>query len=65
MSIEKRLMQTMDMIIIKKRRIAQAKKSIPNDDGQKKGIWGVLASVGTSKGNQESKFLNNNFNSLL
>ncbi|GLV42794.1 Golgi pH Regulator [Carabus blaptoides fortunei] len=54
MSTEKRLMQTMDMIIIKKKRIALAKKSVPNDDGQKKGIWGVLASVGTSKGNQEN-----------
>lgn len=57
MSTEKRLMQTMDMIIIKKKRIALAKKSTTTDDNQKKGIWGVLASVGTNKNQESTKFL--------
>lgn len=48
-------MQTMDMILIKKKRIALAKKNIPNEEGQRRSIWGVLASVGTNRANQESK----------
>lgn len=56
MTIEKRLMQTMDKILIKKKRIVQIKKSLPNQNSQKRGIWDVLTSVGTGKGNQESKF---------
>lgn len=54
-SIEKRLMQTMDMIIAKKKRIALAKKG--ETVGQietRSRLWGMLGPLGGTKGNQES-----------
>ncbi|XP_011633195.1 Golgi pH regulator isoform X3 [Pogonomyrmex barbatus] len=54
-SIEKRLLQTMDMIIAKKKRIALAKKG--EADGQtetRSRLWGMLGPLGGMKGNQES-----------
>lgn len=53
LSIEKRLLQTIDMIVIKKKRIALTKKTNTTDETQKKGLWGVLSSVGSNK-NQEN-----------
>ncbi|XP_071653237.1 Golgi pH regulator isoform X2 [Temnothorax longispinosus] len=54
-SIEKRLLQTMDMIIAKKKRIASARKG--EADGQtetRSRLWGMLGPLGGTKGNQES-----------
>jgi hypothetical protein len=59
-AIEKRLLQTMDMILVKKKRIALAKKgSVVNgaqNSPSSSGIWGMLKSVTTSvsKGSGES-----------
>lgn len=50
-------MQSMDMILIRKKRIAIAKKQSSekvNNHSKKKGIWEMLSSVGTNR-NQESK----------
>nr|CAD7261094.1 unnamed protein product [Timema shepardi] len=51
-SIEKRLMQTMDMILVKKKRITLAKKGSVVNDSQnspkQSGIWGMLRTVTTS-----------------
>nr|CAD7442505.1 unnamed protein product [Timema bartmani] len=51
-SIEKRLMQTMDMILVKKKRITLAKKgSVVNgsqNSPKHSGIWGMLRTVTTS-----------------
>lgn len=57
LSVEKRLLQTIDMIVIKKKRIALTKKSNTTDETQKKSLWGVLSSVGSNK-NQESNLFN-------
>lgn len=51
-AIEKRLMQTMDMILVKKKRIALAKRGSMSNSGQGKngsnqGIWGMLRTVTT------------------
>ncbi|XP_050312305.1 Golgi pH regulator isoform X2 [Anthonomus grandis grandis] len=58
-SIEKRLIQTMDMIVMRKKRIAIAKKqrAHPKGDpaGGKKGIWDILASV---RGDRTSENIN-------
>nr|XP_023015335.1 Golgi pH regulator isoform X2 [Leptinotarsa decemlineata] len=55
-SIEKRLMQTMDMILIRKKRIAIAKKqSLENgkDTIKKTSFWGILSPSGLNR-NQEN-----------
>lgn len=51
-AIEKRVMQTMDMILVKKKRIALAKRGSTSNSGQGKngsnqGIWGMLKTVTT------------------
>ncbi|KAJ8922298.1 hypothetical protein NQ315_004240 [Exocentrus adspersus] len=56
LNIEKRLIQTMDMILIRKKRIAIAKRQSldkVNDSVNKRSIWGMLSSVGSSR-NQEN-----------
>lgn len=56
MNVEKRLMQTMDMILIRKKRLVIAKKEASkkiNDNSNRKGIWAMLAPVGMSR-NHES-----------
>lgn len=56
-SIEKRLLQTMDMIIAKKKRIALTKKG--EGDGQpetRSRLWGMLGPLGGTKGIQESRY---------
>jgi hypothetical protein len=59
-AIEKRLLQTMDMILVKKKRIALAKKgSVVNgaqNNPSSSRIWGMLKNVTTSvsKGSGES-----------
>jgi hypothetical protein len=59
-AIEKRLLQTMDMILVKKKRIAFAKKGTAVNGAQhgqsSSGIWGMLKTVTTSvgKGSGES-----------
>ncbi|XP_071175819.1 Golgi pH regulator-like [Mytilus edulis] len=56
-SIEKRLMQTMDMILMKKKRIAISKReslkqaSLTKNQG---GFWGMLRNVGSSSGSTEN-----------
>lgn len=55
-NVEKKLMQTMEMIVMKKKRIAIARKQSmeSNDYGRRKqGLWGMLYSVGSDK-TQES-----------
>lgn len=55
-SIEKRLMQTMDMIVMKKKRIAISRRQAleSNEYGRRKqGLWGMLYSVGSDR-NHES-----------
>ena len=57
-SIERRLLQTVDMIVAKKKRIALAKKgdnTSPTDTRSR--IWDMLAPLGGLKGHQESKHL--------
>lgn len=56
-NVEKRLMQTMDMILIRKKRLAIAKKEASkklNDNTKKKGIWAMLSPTGLNR-NQESE----------
>lgn len=58
-NLEKRLMQTMEMIVLKKKRIAISKKQTLENKTeesmrQKYGIWNMLYSVGSKK-NSESK----------
>ncbi|CAH0393693.1 unnamed protein product [Bemisia tabaci] len=58
-SIEKRLMQTMDMIIVKKKRIALAKRGNALSNGSQNrnqhGLWGILRTVTSSvKGSSEN-----------
>lgn len=53
--IEKRLLQTMDMIIAKKKRIALAKKGEAVGQTETRSrLWGMLGPLGGTKGNQES-----------
>lgn len=57
-NVEKKLLQTMDMILIRKKRLAIAKKEASkkiNDNSKKKGIWAMLSPTGLNKG-QESKY---------
>lgn len=56
-NIEKKLRQAMDMILVKKKRIAIAKKQMANNsiDTVKQSIWGMLASATSRK--QESRHL--------
>lgn len=45
-------MQTMDMIVIRKKRLAIAKKQSKekvNDTSKRKGLWSILSSVGVNK----------------
>jgi hypothetical protein len=62
-ALEKRLLQTIDMILVKKKRIALAKKGSGVSGAQNKegsfGIWGMLKTVTTSvsKGSGESILL--------
>lgn len=53
-SIEKRLLQTMDMIIIKKKRIALAKRGSTSRGAFGQGIWGMLKNVATNSNSSES-----------
>lgn len=56
-SIERRLLQTMDMIVAKKKRIALAKKGeMPGQNENRSRLWGMLAPLGGNKGSQESRF---------
>ncbi|CAH1954907.1 unnamed protein product [Acanthoscelides obtectus] len=54
LNIEKRLLQTMNMIISRKKKIAIAKRQ--NTEGvespQRRGIWGILSSVGINRGQE-------------
>lgn len=55
-NIEKRLMQTMDMIVMKKKKIAISQRQAmeSNEYGRRKhGLWGMLYSVGSDR-NHES-----------
>lgn len=63
-TIERRLLQTMDMIIAKKKRIALAKKgemqTVQNDTRSR--LWGMLTPLAMLKGSQESKFCETVYN---
>jgi hypothetical protein len=56
-AIERRLLQTMDMIVAKKKRIALAKmgqvQTVKTDSRSR--LWGMLTPLGVIKENQESK----------
>lgn len=56
MTVEKRLLQTMDMILVKKKRIALNKKreKTPSSGG----IWGMITSVTTKTGTESMYNLN-------
>ncbi|XP_044728648.1 Golgi pH regulator [Chrysoperla carnea] len=58
LSIEKKLMHTMDMILVKKKRIALAKKKSLTTNkehlNKKSGLWNMLSSVTVSRGNDEN-----------
>lgn len=57
MNIEKRLMQAMDMITLKKKRIAIAKRQSMdkiNDSMGRTGLWGMIYPGGSNR-NQESE----------
>ncbi|RZF41019.1 hypothetical protein LSTR_LSTR002651 [Laodelphax striatellus] len=53
LSIEKRLLQTMDMIIVKKKRIALAKRAASSRGGGQ-GIWGMLKTVAVNTSSSEN-----------
>lgn len=55
MNVEKRLMQTMDMILVKKKRIALDKKR-HQAAPPKPGIWGIISSVTNRPAGSESEF---------
>lgn len=56
--IEKRLMQTIDMIIAKKKRIALAKKGETVGQPETRSrLWGMLRPLGVAQGNQESTYI--------
>jgi hypothetical protein len=61
MNIEKRLMQAMDMIVIKKKRIAIAKRQslekINEGMGRRSGLWSMIYPTGHNR-NQESNIPN-------
>jgi hypothetical protein len=61
MNIEKRLMQAMDMIVIKKKRIAIAKRQslekINEGMGRRSGLWSMIYPTGNNR-NQESNIPN-------
>lgn len=53
--VEKRLLQTMDMIIAKKKRIALAKKGeVVGQNEARSRLWGMLAPLSGVNGNHES-----------
>ncbi|XP_060520454.1 Golgi pH regulator isoform X2 [Cylas formicarius] len=55
LNIEKRLLQTMDMIVFRKKRIAITKRQLQeknNDSGGRKGIWSMISSMGLTKSNE-------------
>ncbi|CAD1476794.1 unnamed protein product, partial [Heterotrigona itama] len=53
--IEKRLLQTMDMIVAKKKRIALAKKGeVVEQNGARSRLWGMFGPLSGTKSNQES-----------
>ncbi|XP_063995723.1 Golgi pH regulator isoform X1 [Diachasmimorpha longicaudata] len=54
-AIERRLLQTMDMIVAKKKRIALAKKGdvVSHSDNRSR-LWGMLSPLTSSKGHQEN-----------
>lgn len=54
MTIEKRLLQTMDMILVKKKRIALNKKREKTPSGG--GIWGMITSVTTKNATESILF---------
>lgn len=54
-NIERRLMQTMDMILVKKKRIALDRKR--NKPNAKPGIWGMISSVTNRPPGAESMYL--------
>ncbi|XP_063223274.1 Golgi pH regulator isoform X2 [Bacillus rossius redtenbacheri] len=58
---EKRLMQTLDMIVVKKKRIALARKGSvvrgPGEDPGGRGIWGMLRTVTASPGGENVRQL--------
>lgn len=57
-SIEKRLMQTIDMIIAKKKRIALAKKGEPVEQTETRSrLWGMLRPLSVAQKNQESTYM--------
>lgn len=60
LNIEKRLIQTMDMIILRKKRIAIAKKQqslAKVDSVSKKGIWEMISSVTGNRSNESKTFI--------
>lgn len=59
-AIERRLLQTMDMIVAKKKRIALAKKGEINNAPtySRSRLWGMLSPLAVTKGNQESMKFN-------
>lgn len=55
--IERRLLQTMDMIVAKKKRIALAKKGeVVGQTEARSRLWGMLGPLSTAKSNQESMY---------
>ncbi|XP_072377208.1 Golgi pH regulator isoform X2 [Diabrotica undecimpunctata] len=52
LNIEKRLMQTMDMIVLRKKKLAIAKKQSlekVSDATKRRGLWSILSSVGVNR----------------
>lgn len=55
-SVERRLLQTMDMIVAKKKRMALAKKGeVVAQTETKSRLWGMWAPLGGNQRSQESK----------
>ncbi|KAK0173980.1 hypothetical protein PV328_007106 [Microctonus aethiopoides] len=52
--VEKRLLQTIDMIIAKKKRIAIAKKSDPSKPETRSRLWEMISPLSNTKGHQEN-----------
>ncbi|ENN76745.1 Golgi pH regulator isoform X1 [Dendroctonus ponderosae] len=55
LNIEKRLMQTMEMIVLRKKRIVMARKQqlhMKVDSGNKRGIWEMISSVTGNKSDE-------------
>lgn len=56
-AIEKRLLQTMDMIVAKKKRIALAKKGeVVGQTEARSRLWGMFGPLSGNKSNQESMY---------